>query len=869
MMAELEFLQDCNVYPFLPSKVSICLSPQDRQYHSGAFGGIFQRDDLFPQGVGCRSPNPATGSCSCPRGFDQASYRALTFGKGQEVVGTTVTFCVNASYPLNPTTDTFGGVYQMNDKGTDCLYGNPFNNGDCSCQDGYSLTQTIRAIADGPIGGSLYFCTPTGSADLPPLPTWPELNETKYIYVSAQNGSDSNSGLSPETPFATLDRAFATLSQSQGSNRNLTLRLMSGTSADTSTFSLNETARLSPADAITGWNLCGSRGDAMYVTVEGYFSGGVKQKPILSGGLELNGWTAVSGHQGVWVATVPDQALAADPFVMQMWEAETGARVPLTALDTAQYAAMHHPHSQDNISLSISNPHHLTNDDVQNAAMVYIYHSWTSSLSIVKEMTFPSTDEALLHVQGSIPDNIFNTASGNRYRLVNLQRMDLLRPGSFFFSPTAKTVTYRVPNADRNSTTPPRLIIPVLHTVLSVENSCANLILQDFTVSHTVIDTSCLSYGCSGQSATFLPRAALEISSMSEFITLEQLHLAHVGSYALWVHEQTNSIRVVKSTFWDLGAGGVRVGEAISGSVDNPTQLASNILLIDNEIFDGGYIIESGCGVLLQQAASCHLLHNSIHDLYYTGISTGWTWGYALTSNENLNVASNRIFNIGRGRLSDMGCIYNLGISPGTVFDHNLCHDVQSYGYGGWGYYSDEGTSYVLWTNNIVYRTKGAGVHIHYGLYIEVINNIVAFPEQVFQSSSTSNGDFAGIRSSQSWSGYEHISQFTLKRNIVLLRNKTATLFFRTIPKSFYNTSIDYNLYWSYVEPTSSLTFPTWSSGSSTFAQWKLEGKDVHSVLADPAMPSASSYNFTLSSTSPAFGIGFVPISEEGFGSRV
>ena len=43
---------------------------------------------------------------------------------------------------------------------------------------------------------------------------------------------------------------------------------------------------------------------------------------------------------------------------------------------------------------------------------------------------------------------------------------------------------------------------------------------------------------------------------------------------------------------------------------------------------------------------------------------------------------------------------------------------MQSYNYGGWGYYTDEGSRDEIFTNNIALRTKCAGHHQHYAQII-------------------------------------------------------------------------------------------------------------------------------------------------------
>ena len=97
--------------------------------------------------------------------------------------------------------------------------------------------------------------------------------------------------------------------------------------------------------------------------------------------------------------------------------------------------------------------------------------------------------------------------------------------------------------------------------------------------------------------------------------------------------------------------------------------------------------------MLAQAVAHTSITHNSISDFLYTGVSLGWSWGYAPTSTHDNIVSYNAIFDIAQGLLSDLGCVYTLGIQHGSVVNNNVCHSVYSFNYGGWGYYTDEGNS--------------------------------------------------------------------------------------------------------------------------------------------------------------------------------
>src|ERR1019366_5237204 len=286
--------------------------------------------------------------------------------------------------------------------------------------------------------------------------------------------------------------------------------------------------------------------------------------------------------------------------------------------------------------------------------------------------------------------------------------------------------------------------------------------------------------------------------------------------------------KVIGNEMSDLGAGGVKIGDP-----DVPkeaVEATTGIVVAENHIHGIGIVYPAAVGVWIGQSAGNTVAHNEISDTYYTAISLGWTWGYDLTAARDNHIEFNNLYNIGRGLLSDMGCIYSLGVQPGTVERNNLCHDVSRYAYGGWGIYTDEGSSQIRIENNIVYNTQDGGFHQHYGRENMVRNNIFAF------------GQEAQIRRTRE----EPHRSFTFEHNIVYW--KQGNLLQGNWKDGQFQ--FDYNLYW----PASGQTI---QFGNESLEGWQKRGQDAHSLVEDPLFADPDHGNFALKAGSPAAKIGF------------
>lgn len=644
--------------------------------------------------------------------------------------------------------------------------------------------------------------------------------DPKPRFFVAPAGDDAGPGTLGK-PFATLERArdavrvlIADATAAANPPSAIVVAVRGGT------YFLNRTFVLSPEDSGTA---------AQPIVYAAY----QHEKPVFSGGRRI---TRFVNNGGLWTTTLPEVAAGTWNFTRLTVNGGTRTRPRLPKKGYYYFTGEVEPtlaNKEKGFDRVAFKPGDLR-PDWQNPGDVEVvgFHIWSASRM---RLAAVDCDNNIATFTGATPRTADWTKwpRGGRYLVDNVKEA-LSEPGQWYLDRKSGVLSYiPLPGEDLGTA---EIIAPSLDRLIELRGDVAhkkwvqNITLRGLHFRHSNWVTP--PGGQSTIQAESNLGAAIYAVGARD-CALENSSISQIGEYAVWLATGCKRNRIDHCEMTDLGGGGVKIGEM--NAFDDDDAVASNNIVRECLIAHGGRLHSAAIGVWIGHSPNNKVLHNDIVDLYYTGISPGWSWGYGRSLSHHNEIAHNHIRQIGQGVLSDMGGIYTLGAGEGNHLHHNLIHDIDSYGYGGWGIYFDEGTSNILAENNVVHHTKSAGFHQHYGKNNTVRNNVFAFGREAQLMRTRPEPD-----------------HFTLNIHHNIVFYQGAPLLGSNWEGDNYR--FDSNLYWR--TDGDPVTF----ANQQTLEQWQAGGQDKNSLVADPLFVDAGRNDYRLKSGSPALKLGIASI---------
>ncbi len=648
-------------------------------------------------------------------------------------------------------------------------------------------------------------------------------------------------GKAPETPLGSLADAFSTVEMMRGGGmlQPITLKLLAGEYLLTAPLSVRPTMS--------------------NVTVEPFGNGAV----LLSGGKKITGFEKTTfmsvSCYGVYLEEVKSGTWKfTDLYV-------NGLRAEKTRLPDQGYFRMKETEVPSSELFAPSKWFVAEDADLDQFKSLYAFadalvsfnHYWIDEHTPIESLDTENGRVTMTY------RSRFNIRPGQEYILENVAEQ-FKNPGEWYLD-RANGMLYYIPRDE--SETPDTIDVhaPVTAKLIEIKGNPAeddHVTGVHFRGLHFAYTRGDYGSGLytdgtpekelfgSDSQAVSNAHGSVEIS-YARNVSFADCALTNYGVHGFNLKDGCRSVRIEGCTIYDGGAGGVRI---CGGGYGSPLHTrTTGCSVTDCKITHVGRRYYSACGILIMHASETDILYNEIGDLYYTGVSVGWTWGYAKTVCRDNRIIGNHIYDLGKGFLSDMGGVYLLGSQPGTVVRNNKIHDIKCKEYGGWALYTDEGSAGMLLEKNLCYRTSSNSYHQHYGTSNVVRDNIFADADEPLMRLTRDE---------------PHLS--IMFYNNILYSTGTAILQrYEGNPNGHLENGAILsrcNLIW-HKDGADAIVYSTQES-LDTFAKAQTAGMEDGSVLSDPGFVDAQNGDYTLRADSPARKMGFVGFDETRCGPR-
>lgn len=568
------------------------------------------------------------------------------------------------------------------------------------------------------------------------------------IYL-APNGSDKNDG-SKEKPLATLAAALRKARELRRLNDPATANGIHIIVRE-GIYQQYEPVFIRPEDA-------GTETSATYIEAA------PGERPVFSGGINIEGWKKVLTHPvglpvaakgKIWVADVP--AIGGNVFnFRQLWVNDKKAIRARSYNGDKMGRILSWNKSSEECWIPAPKTPSLKN--VETAEM--LIHQWwaIANLRISKIETHGDSAKLSFHqpeskIQSEHPwpaPWISKETGNSAFNLTNaLPFLD--EPGEWFLDQFNRKLYYW-PRAGEEMHQV-RVVAPFLETLVRIEGTIdhpvTNVFFKGISFQHTgwlrpsnfghvphqagmyMLEAYKLKTPGTPDKKTLenqawvgRPAAAVAVSFATN-TGFENCRFEHLASTGLDYNRATQHNRVIGNLFKDVGGTAILAGLFSDKATEvhlpyNPKderEICSD-MHIANNLITNATNEDWGCvGIGAGYVRNIIIEHNEIENISYTGITLGWGWSPTPNVMRNNKIHANKIHHYGKHNYDCAG-IYTLSAQPGSVISENYIDSIYKAPYAHlpshWFYlYTDEGSSYFTvkdnWTPSEKYLQNANG----------------------------------------------------------------------------------------------------------------------------------------------------------------
>ena len=650
------------------------------------------------------------------------------------------------------------------------------------------------------------------------------------VFYVVPNGSDASPGFQAQ-PFATPQHARDAIRAARQSGDQGPFAVQFGGGI----YPLSATLVFAPEDSGTA-------------TAPVVWRSAPNEQAVFSGGRVIDGFheTTVNGGRR-WTVELPDVKAGGQSFRQlfvsvggQPYERRYRPQIGMKRVDGLTFSpkrinpGAHHREAQKDFYFAPGDFKQWENlGDVE----VVILHVWSSSRMLVQQV---DTEKNIVTFTG-MPTFAVNQDGLQPYFIENVKE-ELKSPGEWYLDRPTGVLTYLPCDGETLANT--RVVVPRLVNVIALTGDyghgrfVSHLVFDHLAFAHNESPLPREGYGGS-QGQPDLP-AAIELTGAKD-CTFQRCTVSQTGNYGIGLGLGAQNNAVVGCRLFDLGGGGVKVGDIRMKPDAKYPELPTGNRIENCAISDGGILYFSGNAVWGGIVRDTVVRHNQIWNFSYSGIAFGWAWHDKPTSCAANHIEYNSISNV-LTLIADGASIYTLGRQPGTVIRNNVTRDNLkspfTKHYWQLGLYLDEGSAEMLIENNFVYRVGTSAFNMNGGAQNVIRNNILG-PVYDFEGTKE-----VYVRCHKR--PYAHSNVFTHN----LMYFDSVNLVEAGMDKMLFDCHD--NLYWNFAGKP-------FSFAGKTFAEWQAGGQDAGSLNVDPMFEAPANGDFRLKKSSPAFALGFVP----------